>query len=91
MKLAHIILAAVIFLAVVFTGTLSAANHDHDCIGSECPVCLIIEAGSNFHNALKLTGVLFFTAAITAAVCIFFLIPQVRAFSPVALKVRFNS
>jgi hypothetical protein len=85
--------AACIAFSVVFTETLISAEHDHDCTGEGCPVCLQIEAAKCFLKNLKLAviGLLF-------SICLLFSV-QVRIkpacfiplLSPVALKVRFNS
>jgi len=91
MKILRLILAVCIFLAVAFTGTLSAGNHDHNCIGSECPVCLVIEAGRYFFNTLMLIVFLSYTALLSFNAFLFILTPHVCAFSPVTLKVRLNS
>jgi len=92
-KILLLILAACIFFTIVFTETLSAADHNHDCIGSDCPICLVIEAGHNFLKTLKFTCLLFFAAFLTFSAHILTRNTRLNAFSlsPVTLKVRFNS
>jgi len=92
-KIPLIVLAVCIFFAVVFTETISA-DHDHDCIGTDCPVCLLIEAGNNFLKTLKITGLLLFTAFLTYFTRVFinkYVWFNTCHLSPVTLKVRFNS
>jgi hypothetical protein len=85
--------AACIAFSVVFTETLISAEHDHDCTGEGCPVCLQIEAAKCFLKNLKLAVIgLFFLFCLLFSVKInikpAYFIPSL---SPVTLKVRFNS
>ena len=93
-KILLLVLTACFVFSVIFAVTLTAAAHDHDCTGEGCPVCLQIEAANKFLKALKLAG-----TGLFSAVCSVFPV-QIRKkhtkftpflFSPVALKVRFNS
>jgi hypothetical protein len=80
--------------SVFFSETTIYSNHDHDCIGEGCPVCLQIENAVNFLNTMKLAGICFLLLAYfvffayfpknSAGVNIYFL-------SLIGLKVRFNS
>jgi len=85
--------AVCIAFSVVFTENLAASEHDHDCTGEDCPVCLQIEAAKCFLKNLRLALIgLFFSVFLIfpVQVCInhaYF----IRLLSPVALKVRFNS
>jgi len=92
-KIPLMVLAFCIFFAVVFAETISA-DHDHDCIGTDCPICLLIEAGNNFLKILKLSCLFLFTAFLSYFTHIF-INKYVRFntchLSPVTLKVRFNS
>jgi hypothetical protein len=92
-KIPFLVLAACIFIAVVFTETLSADNHDHDCIGSNCPICLIIESGHNFLKTLKSISFLLSAAFLLFFTRVFkrYIKPNAYPHSPIALKVRFNS
>jgi len=85
--------AACIAFSVVFAETLISAEHDHDCTGEGCPVCLQIEAAKCFLKNLKLAVIgLFFSICLLFPAQIriksAFFIPLL---SPVALKVRFNT
>jgi len=85
--------AACIAFSVVFTETLTAAEHDHDCTGEGCPVCLQIEAAKCFLKNLRQAVLgLFFSLCLVFSAQIHkkyaYFIPLL---SPVALKVRFNS
>jgi len=93
MKTSRLMLAVIIFLAVVLIGTLSVVNHDHDhdCIGSECPVCLIVGAGHHFFKTLIVVVYLAFIVCLSYVVYIYSLTPTMYVLSPVTLKVRFNS
>jgi hypothetical protein len=93
-KILFLVLAACIAFSVIFAESLTAAGHDHDCAGEGCPVCLCIEAANNLLKVLKL--------ALLFAILTAFFASRAEAppkqpgftsylFSPVALKVRFNS
>ena len=93
-KIPLLVLAACVLFAVVFTEVLSADAHGHDCIGSDCAICLIHEAGRNFLKILKSISFLFFAAFLAFFAHI--LLKRYAGFnayplSPVKLKVRFNS
>jgi len=92
-KILFLAIAVCIAFSVVFAGNLAAGEIDHDCIGENCPYCLIIEAGQNFLKTLKTIGFLLFTAFLTLFVHISKRYTELIAFtlSPVILKVRFNS
>jgi hypothetical protein len=89
-----LILGVCIAISVVFTETMIAAGHEHDCIGEGCPVCMQIETAQAFLKTLKLAGV-----GLVLVVCLVFSGQSHRMsaesilclFSPVTLKVRFNS
>jgi len=92
-KIMLLIPAACIAFSVVFTETLTAAEHDHDCTGEDCPICLQIEAAKCFLKNLKqaviglfLTFCLLFSVKIRKEYACF-----IPFLSPVALKVRFNT
>jgi len=84
-------MAACIVFSVVFTENLTAADIDHDCAGESCPVCLHIETAKGFLKAAGsctfLAGHVVFPAAIPEKIaeC------TIHPYSPIALKVRFNS
>ncbi|MCL1958437.1 MAG: hypothetical protein FWF68_02420 [Spirochaetes bacterium] len=85
--------AVCIAFSVVFTETLTASEHDHDCTGEDCPICLQIKAAKCFLKNLKLALIgLFFAVCLVSSAQIHtnhaYFIPLL---SPVALKVRFNS
>ena len=86
-------LAVCIFFAVVFTETLSANALDHDCIGLDCPICLLIKAGHNFLKILKSISFLLFAAFLLFFARVFKRYIGLNAYplSPVTLKIRFNS
>jgi hypothetical protein len=93
-KILFLALAVCIAFSVVFAETLIANDLDHDCTGEGCPFCLTIETANNFLKSLKLGALAVFLAA-----CPVFAVLNFRryteviscTFSPVALKVRFNS
>jgi len=92
-KIPLLILAACIAFSVVFAETLTAAEHDHDCIGKGCPVCLRIEAAECFLKILKVAGICLSLAACSVFPAQFLKKPaELVAYpSPVSLKVRFNA
>jgi len=93
-KILLLALAACIVFSVVSAETLIASEHDHDCTGEGCPVCLQIEAAGCFLKTLKLTviGLLLIAFSILfnklqkkyACFNLYFI-------SPIFLKVRFNT
>jgi hypothetical protein len=91
-KILFIVLTACFAFSVVFAEIHTAA--DHDCIGEGCPVCLQIEAAEYFLKLLKLTVI---SLLLWAAYSVFLAQNRIKItgtiyrFSPVALKVRFNS
>ena len=93
-KIIFLSFAALIALSLVFTEALTAAEHDHDCIGEGCPVCLLLEAAECFLNTFRLAAIGLFLAAYSVFPS------RIRkdyvefipcSLSPVSLKVRFNS
>jgi len=85
--------AVCIVFSVVFNENLTAAEHDHECTGEGCPVCLQIEAAKCLIKNLRLALIgLFLAVRLALSVQLnkspAFFIPFL---SPVALKVRFNS
>jgi hypothetical protein len=93
-ELLFLALAVCMIFSFVFAEVLIAEEHDHDCIGEGCPFCLAIEIANNFLKSLKL-GVL------TVFLTVSFALPALSiqkyteithcGFSPVTLKVRFNT
>ncbi|MDR1802932.1 MAG: hypothetical protein LBQ94_04940 [Treponema sp.] len=89
-KIILLALALCLVISVVFTETLIPGSHDHDCMGTNCLICLRIEMAKN----LKLASIilLFVTCPAFSA-----LIPKIDtglygySISPVLLKVRFNT
>ena len=86
--------AVCLSFSAFFSETTICSNHDHDCIGEGCPICLQIEMADNFLNTLKLASIYFFLAACF----VFFTYTSKKhagfrpcALSLVMLKVRFNS
>jgi len=93
-KIPLLILTACIAFSAIFAETLIADDHDHDCIGEGCPVCLCIEAAECFLKTLKLAGIGLFLASCSVFSVQFQKKPAeftACLLSPVSLKVRFNS
>ncbi|MDR2717680.1 MAG: hypothetical protein LBB89_06405 [Treponema sp.] len=88
-----IFLTVCIAFSVIFAAVLTAADHEHDCTGEGCPVCLHIEAAQYFLKTLKLSGVglllVLYSAFLSQTAPDTTLV--VYPFSQIALKVRFNS
>jgi predicted transporter len=86
--------AVCISFSAFFSETLVFSDHDHDCIGEGCPICLQIETADNFLNTMKLAGIFFL---LTAYFVFFAYAPKKHTdyksclLSLVELKVRFNS
>jgi len=92
-KMLLLILAVCVAFSVICAETLTAAEHDHDCIGEGCPVCLRIEAAECFLKTLKVAGICLSLAACSVFTAQFHKKPaELAAYpSPVLLKVRFNT
>ena len=89
-KIILLALALCLAMSVVFAETLITGSHDHDCTGTNCPICLRIEMA----KSLKLASLtLFFITCLLSSA----LIPKIctglydYSLSPVMLKVRFNT
>jgi hypothetical protein len=93
-KVLLLAMALCMVFSLVFAEIVIADEPDHDCAGEGCPFCLIIETTHNFLKSLK-----FAALAVFLTVCPVFLIQTppkytdfpLSLYSPVALKVRFNS
>jgi hypothetical protein len=78
-------------LAVIFAGIFVIEEHDHDCTGEDCHICLEIQIAQRLIEAFGRLGV-------SIAVIGFFsyagslIKPQLLSYSkkPIELKVRFN-
>ena len=93
-RLLFIALAICIVFSVFFTENLAAGEHDHDCIGEGCPVCLQIEIANNFLKTLKTAGlVMFLTVLLMSPAQTLHKLSEIAplSYSPIMLKVRFNS
>jgi hypothetical protein len=93
-KVLFLALAACIAFSVLFAESLIADEHDHDCIGEGCPICLQIETTNNLLRTLKLAGLFCFLFVCTVFLSLTFqkyTEITICVFSPIALKVRFNS
>jgi len=93
-KILILILAICIVVPVVFIEFLSNILLEHDCTSIVCSSCLLIEAVKIFLNTLRFT-VIFLCIGIHL---MFFIHSFVKnretiscLFSPILLKVRFNS
>jgi hypothetical protein len=86
--------AVCIGFSTFFSETTICSDHDHDCIGEGCPICLQIETADNFLNTLKLASIYFL---LMACFVFFAFSPKKHAcfniyfLSLIGLKVRFNS
>jgi len=93
-KIFILCLTICIAFLVISAETLIAGEHDHDCTGEDCPVCLHIEAVQCFLKTFSLTGFAVFFAAFHV-----FFSQDSRIYnesscnilSPIRLKVRLNS
>jgi hypothetical protein len=94
-KILFLALAICIAFSVVFAENLIADDNEHDCTGEGCPVCLGIETVHYFIISLKLGALI----VVFLAVCpVFFTQTTLKCteiflslYSPITLKVRFNS
>ena len=93
-KILLLVLAICITFSVAFAGNLAAGEIDHDCTGENCPVCLHIETAKGFLKTLKTAGSF---SSLTSHLAFSATIPEnnsecnIYPYSPIALKVRFNS
>jgi len=80
--------------SAILSVILTASKYDHDCTGEDCPICMQIEAAQSFLKTLK-----FAVINLVLAVCFLFHTQTglkyaasiTYHFSPIELKVRFNS
>ena len=93
-KTLFLVLAICIIFSVSFTEFLAADDYEHDCVGEGCPICLQNQMTANFRRTLKMAGftvffafVLIFLVQTSKKLTEFVLLP----YSPVTLKVRFNT
>ena len=63
-RLAAILFAALVLLAVAASLCVMACEADHDCIGETCPVCAVIAL---CRNTLKALGIVLLYAAAAIA------------------------
>jgi hypothetical protein len=93
-KILFLTLAVCIAFSVIFSVILITANHEHDCIGESCPICLQIETVNNFHKTLKIMG---FIASLALILTHLVRYQQKYTeftpcpYSPIVFKVRSNS
>jgi hypothetical protein len=91
-KVLFLALAACMVFSIVFAELVINGDIDHDCKGEGCPFCLTIETAHNFLKNIKLAAMavflafLFLHCSLLPARCSLF-----TTYSPVILKVRFNS
>jgi hypothetical protein len=93
-KTLFLILTVCIAFSVVFAVTQTAIILDHNCTKDDCPDCRQIEAAKYFIKTIKLALIgLFFTILLSLPCQIQKKYAESAAyiFSPVTLKVRFNS
>lgn len=93
------VLAACIFFAVVFSGTLAAAHLDHDCtahdfVTTSCLDCFYIKVARNLQKLLQLAVIGFSLAALSVHITRILekhLSPCFSALSLIGLKVRLDT
>jgi len=89
-----LVLAVCIVFSIVSAETLIASEHDHECTGNCCPVCLQIEIVNCFLKTFNLAGfILLFAAFLAFFAKVHYIYNEFFYYrlTPVALKVRFNS
>jgi hypothetical protein len=93
-KIIFLVLAACMAFSVVFSEAFIGGGHDHDCTGSECLICLQINAARNLLKILKISCAALFLGAFSIFSVIILLKSSrlnIYQFSPIILKVRNNS
>jgi len=89
-----LVLTVFIGFSVVFAEPMAAEEHDHDCTGAACPVCLHIQAGGSYLKLLKtavsITSFISNTA-LPVQITEDFTMCIASVFIPIAQKVRFNT
>ena len=80
-----------LILAVIFAGILVIEEHEHDCIGEGCHICLeiqialrLIEAFGRLGVSMVVIGFILYAWALIKPTLLFWIK------NPVELKVRFN-
>jgi hypothetical protein len=93
-KILLLSLAIFIAFSALSAETFIASGHDHECTGENCQVCLRIEIVKCFLRIFNLAGLVVFFAAIRAFFALVYRAYNefsYYVFSPVMLKVRFNT
>jgi hypothetical protein len=87
-------LATCIVFSVILSVILTTTSHDHDCKGEGCPICHQIEKVNNNLKTFKLAGFyMYISAFLLNRFAIFSKYSEFTfyLYSPIAIKVRFNS
>jgi hypothetical protein len=77
-------------LAVIFAGIFVIEEHDHDCIGEDCHICLEIQIAQRLIEAFGRLGI---TIAVISFISRTGCLVKPQIFfskNPIALKARFN-
>ena len=86
----NIVVILCILIIVVYT-SIVFLPHIHDCVGSDCTVCALIETSRNSLIGLALIAVVYQFANIVFTVsCSYKSIPSGNKGTPVALKVKLS-
>ena len=79
-----------IFIIIAYTSIIFLP-HAHDCVGSDCTVCALIETSRNSLIGLSLIAVVYQFANILFTIsCSYKSIPSGNNGTPVALKVKLS-
>ena len=83
-----VILCIIIMIAHTFIVFLP---HAHDCVGSDCTVCALIEISRNTMIGLVLVAIVYqFANIVFTILCSYISIPSGNQGTPVALKVKLS-
>ena len=89
-KWKSIVVFLCILLVIVYT-SIVFLPHIHDCVGSDCTVCTLIETSRNSLIGLALIAVVYQFANILFTIsCSYKSIPSGNNGTPVALKVKLS-
>jgi hypothetical protein len=80
--------------SLVFSEVLVSGEHEHDCIGADCPICLQISAVRDFLKLLKMAYISLGLAVFAVLIApVFSKSAKFKAYyiSPIMLKVRINA
>ena len=86
----NIVVILCIIIIIAYT-SIVFLPHAHDCVGSDCTVCALIEISRNTMIGLVLVAIVYqFANIVFTILCSYISIPSGNQGTPVALKVKLS-